>query len=115
MSSPNNPPPNNPPDEMNQLLTFINNRIKMLCDIYLNERQSKGDGILFFTITNIEPNTPREVKLFYQIDNELQPSVLNDLQNRRNHNTTNIIYFYLFTDDGKQNIVELDIRDHINN
>ena len=107
----------NPPlDEMATLLNFVNNRVKVLCDVYVNERRTNGDGLLFLTISDSQPNgAEREVKLFYQKDNELQPNVLNDLQNRRNNNTTDIIYFYLFTEDGKQNIVELDIRDHLGN
>lgn len=118
MSSNTNDNPNaNPPlDEMATLLNFVNNRVKVLCDIYINERRTNGDGLLFLTISDSQPNgVSREVKLFYQKDNELQPNVLNDLQNRRNSNTADIIYFYLFTEDGKQNIVELDIRDHLGN
>ena len=114
-NDPNNNP--NPPlDEMTTLINFVNNRVITLCNIYVNERRSNGDGLLFLTIADSQPNgASREVKLFYQNDNELQPNVLNDLQNRRNNNSTDIIYFYLFTEDGKQNIVELDIRDHLGN
>lgn len=99
--------------EMEKLINFVNNRVKTLCDIYVNERRANGDGLLFLTIADSQPNGSREVKLFYQKDEELQPSVLNDLQNRRNNNTTDIVYFLLFTEDGQQNIVELDIRDHL--
>ena len=122
-NNPSNNPSNdiinnhNPPlDEMSTLLNFVNNRVKVLCDIYVNEHRSNGNGLLLLTIADSQPNgASREVKLFYQKDNELQPNILNDLQNRRNNNTTDIIYFYLFTEDGKQNIVELDIRDHLGN
>ena len=105
-----------PLDEMVTLINFVNNRVVTLCNIYVNEHKSNGDGLLFLTIADSQPNgSSREVKLFYQKDNEVQPNVLNDIQNRRNNNTTDIIYFYLFTEDGKQNIVELDIRDHLGN
>ena len=105
----------NPPTitEMEKLINFVNNRVKTLCDIYVNERRVNGNGLLFLTIADGQPNGSREVKLFYQKDEELQPGVLDDLQNRRNGNTTDIIYFLLFTEDGQQNVVELDIRDHL--
>ena len=105
----------NPPiiTEMEKLINFVNNRVSTLCDIYVNERRSNGDGLLFLTIADSQPNGSREVKLFYQKDEELQPGVLDDLQNRRNNNTTDIVYFLLFTEDGQQNVVELNIRDNL--
>lgn len=99
--------------EMEKLINFVNNRVKTLCDIYVNERRVNGDGLLFLTIADSQPNGSREVKLFYQKDEELQPGVLDDLQNRRNNNTTDIVYFLLFTEDGQQNVVELNIRDNL--
>lgn len=99
--------------EMEKLINFVNNRVKTLCEIYVNERRSNGNGLLFLTIADSQPNGSREVKLFYHKDEELQLSVLNDLQNRRSNNTTDIVYFLLFTEDGQQNIVELDVRNHL--
>ena len=99
--------------EMEKLINFVNNRVKTLCEIYVNERRSNGNGLLFLTIADSQPNGSQEVKLFYHKDEELQLSVLNDLQNRRSNNTTDIVYFLLFTEDGQQNIVELDVRNHL--
>jgi hypothetical protein len=108
--------PNNnietPNNEMEQLLEFINNRCNMLCEIYINERSARGDGILFLTIApNI--NGVREVKLFFTDNNNLDPIIKQDIDIRRNNNSSNIIYFLLFTDNNHQNIIELDIRNHI--
>lgn len=107
----------NPPliTEMEILINFVNNRVKTLCEIYVNERRSNGDGLLFLTIADSQPNGSREVKLFYQKDEELQPNILNDLQNRRSNNTNDIVYFLLFTEDGQQNVLELDVRTHLGN
>ena len=101
--------------EMEKLINFVNNKVKIMCDIYVNERRVNGDGLLFLTIIDSQPNGSREVKIFYQKDEELLPDVLDDLQNRRSNNISDIIYFLLFTEDGKQNIIELDIRNHLGN
>lgn len=105
---------NSPPiTEIEILINFVNNRVKELCEIYVNERRANGNGLLFLTIADTGPDSRREVKIFYQKDEQLQPVILNDLQNRRNNNISNIIYLLLFTEDGKQNIVELDITNHL--
>ena len=113
-------------NDTNQLLNFIQTKINDLCQIYIKERQIQGNGILFLTIctnntnnnTNNTNNTNnntinREVKIFYKSDETLDSSIRMDIISRREKNTSDIIYFCIFTESGEQNIIELDIRDYV--
>lgn len=92
----------------------------MLCDLYAKEyiANDKYPGVLALTIRD------GQMKVAYLHDEslaEINPEIYQELTQRRQNNTTDIIYFYGYVEQentggengDNQKIFELDIRDFI--
>ena len=106
---------------MNTIIAFIQNRASMLCDLYAKEyvTNDKVSGVLALTIRD------GQMKVAYLHDEslaELNPEIYQELTERRQSNTTDVIYFYGYIEAGQTSgsesrseskLFELDIRDFI--
>ena len=92
----------------NVLLNFINNRITMLCEVYIKERAKKGMGIL---MVSPSPSDNNNVNVAYISLEEMNDDMLLDINTRMSRNSSDIIYFYVCTIE-QSSMIELDIRDH---
>ena len=104
---------------MNTIIAFIQNRTKMLCELYTKEyvAHDKAPGVLAFTIRD------GQMKVAYLQDEglaELNPEIYQELiDRRRQSNSTDIIYFYGYIEADPESgsstretkLFELDIRD----
>ena len=101
---------------MNTIIAFIQNRASMLCNIYTKEyiTNDKVPGVLALTIRD------GQMKVAYLHDEslaELNPEIYKELSERRQNNTTDVIYFYGYIEGDKTSgneseskLFELDIR-----
>ena len=91
--------------KMKQLISFFNNNIVKMKDIFLHHRLQEGHGVLSILLEN-----DKDIKVAYLALDILNDEMKKDIVDRINKNNVNIIYFYLNTDDDAR-IVETDIRD----
>lgn len=84
---------------MESIHEFISNRKLDLIQIYLNERISRGDGLLLITL-----NRNDKIDCIFLEDIQLPPELYNELASkRRDHETRNeVIFFYLCSPDSAQ-------------
>ncbi len=96
---------------MDTILTFIQNRTKMLCEIYQKEQRARGhdaDGVLAITLDN---NEVKVAYLDYVTLESLNPVIHEELVARLLENTGNhpLAYFYVSVGPDSK-LVELDIN-----
>jgi hypothetical protein len=91
--------------KMKQLISFFNNNIVKMKEIFLHHRLQEGHGVLSILLEN-----DKDIKVAYLALDILNDEMKKDIVDRINKNNVNIIYFYLNTDDDAR-IVETDIRD----
>lgn len=95
-------------NEMQMLFGFFNKNVKMLKDIYIQHRVNEGIGLLSLFL--LKKSGEYEVKVGYMKREDLPEELQKDLDYRVANNTTDIIYFYMNTED-EANLIETDIRD----
>ena len=84
---------------MDAIHEFISNRKLDLIQIYLNERISRGDGLLLITL-----NRNDKIDCMFLEDVQLPPELYSELASkRRDHEGRNeVIFFYLASPDSAQ-------------
>ncbi len=87
-----------------QIINFLdNNRIELI-QIYINERRSKGEGILMITIVD------EKVNVAYLDFNSLPIELQSELIKRKeNKPKDSIIYFYVCSSMDNAQLVEIDL------
>lgn len=97
--------------ESNQhvFINFVNNRTKMLCDLYVKHFRMEGSGILYIGSKNNDNNVNVAFIKWQEVYSDIQKQILE----RKKVNNTNIIYFVIFDNKNKETILEIDIRDFI--
>lgn len=89
-------------DDNNSLFsTFIQTNINELIQIYITERNNRGEGILM--ITKREGNCKKDDKMDvrYLTKEQIPPELLQDLINKKkNEHKPSIIYFYVCMGEG---------------
>ena len=97
--------------ESNQhvFINFVNNRTKMLCDLYVKHFRIEGFGILYIGSTNNDNNVNVAFIKWQEVYLDIQKQILE----RKKVNNDNIIYFVIFDNKNKETILEIDIRDFI--
>lgn len=97
--------------ESNQhvFINFVNNRTKMLCDLYVKHFKLEGFGILYIGSKNNDNNVNVAFIKWEEVYLDIQKQILE----RKKVNNNNIIYFVIFDNKNKDTIVEIDIRDFI--
>lgn len=97
--------------ESNQhvFINFVNNRTKMLCDLYVKHFRIEGFGILYIGSKNNDNNVNVAFIKWDAVYLDIQKQILE----RKKVNNDNIIYFVVFDNKNKDTIVEIDIRDFI--
>jgi hypothetical protein len=93
-----------------QLLNFVKTYTKQLCNIYIQERQKQGSGIIFIYYAE----ETKDVKVVYIAEEHMtELHIYKEYNNRRAANASeNIIYFFVNNEE-QSSFVELDIRDYI--
>lgn len=87
-------------------IRFIENNASDLMQLYLSHRKTE-DGVLGINLIDIE--TTQKIDVAYIPLNILPEELLKNVNERKNENTENIIYFLLITP-FEEKIIELDIR-----
>tara|TARA_B100000902_G_scaffold387956_1_gene432823 strand:+ start:114 stop:536 length:423 start_codon:yes stop_codon:yes gene_type:complete len=97
--------------ESNQhvFINFVNNRTKMLCDLYVKHFRMEGYGILYIGSKNNDNNVNVAFIKWQEVYLDIQKQILE----RKKVNNDNIIYFVIFDNKNKETILEIDIRDFI--
>ena len=120
--------------DYDKLVNFVNNRTKMLCEIYINNFKMNGFGSLVIYLKDVD-----NVNVEYVSWDKLGINLQKEIIDRKKVNSNNIIYFILIhseknnnneinenNENGKDNknnnqeinktetIVELDVRNFIN-
>ena len=97
--------------ESNQhvFINFVNNRTKMLCDLYVKHFRIEGFGILYIGSKNNDNNVNVAFIKWQEVYLDIQKQILE----RKKVNNDNIIYFVIFDNKNKETILEIDIRDFI--
>ena len=97
--------------ESNQhvFINFVNNRTKMLCDLYVKHFRMEGFGILYIGSKNNDNNVNVAFIKWDDVYLDIQKQILE----RKKVNSNNIVYFVIFDNKNKDTIVEIDIRDFI--
>lgn len=92
-----------------QLLNFVKTNTKPLCDIYIQERQKQGPGIIFIYYAE----ETKDVKVVY-ISEENMTELIREEYNKRcaENASENIIYFFVNNEE-QSSFIELDIRDYV--
>ncbi len=97
-------------NKINTLINFINNRKKELSEIYIQNFDRFGDGVLMLRINSASNN----VDVCYAKLEFLVESFKDKIIERKKENNSNIIYFYLdLGNDNDSKIIEIDIRDYV--
>ena len=91
-----------------QLLNFVKTNTKLLCNIYTQEQQKQGSGILFIYYAY----ETKDVKVVYIPKENLTELILKEYNNRCVANNENIIYFFI-NNEKQSSFIELDIRDYV--
>jgi hypothetical protein len=87
-------------------IRFIENNASDLVQLYLTHRKD-GEGILGINLIDIE--TTQKIDVAYIPLNILSEELVKNINERKEVNDTNIIYFLLITP-FEEKIIELDIR-----
>ena len=97
--------------ESNQhiFLNFVNNRTKMLCELYVKHFRMEGFGILYIGSKDNDNNVNVAFIKWGEVYSDIQKQILE----RQKVNNDNIIYFVIFDNKSKETILEIDIRDFI--
>ena len=97
--------------ESNQhiFLNFVNNRTKMLCELYVKHFRMEGFGILYIGSKDNDNNVNVAFIKWQEVYLDIQKQILE----RKKVNNDNIIYFVIFDNKNKETILEIDIRDFI--
>lgn len=96
--------------KINTLINFINNRKKELSEIYIQNFDRFGDGVLMLRINSASNN----VDVCYAKLEFLVDSFRDKIIERKKENNSNIIYFYLdLGNDEDSKIIEIDVRDYV--
>ena len=97
--------------ESNQhiFLNFVNNRTKMLCELYVKHFRMEGFGILYIGSKDNDNNVNVAFIKWGEVYSDIQKQILE----RQKVNNDNIIYFVIFDNKNKETILEIDIRDFI--
>ena len=87
-------------------IRFIENNASDLMQLYLTHRKNE-EGVLGINLTDID--TTRKIDVAYLPLNILPEELVNNINERKEANDINIIYFLLITP-FEEKIIELDIR-----
>lgn len=91
-----------------KILNFVKTNTKVLCEIYIQERQKQGNGIVFIYYSE----ETRDIKVVYIAEENLTELILEEYNKRRDANNENVIYFFINNDE-QSSFIEIDIRDYI--
>ena len=90
----------------NQIQSFLQNNQKNLIEIYVKERDTRGDGILHI-VKNVEKG---KIDVVYLEMKQLPEKLEKEIQERKEKSTKeNIIYFYVCSNKDEATLLEIEL------